>query len=157
MNDTGLISKPLIGVSLVIALLASTLLSATPPLLAQDQTQAAGAAPQPWDAASNRAELPDSPGKEQSQSAVSPLLQAQQLQSQPQTGLQLPVGTAAARTTNTTGVAVSEPAGAVMAPAKQRRVRLLVIKVGAIIGAGAAIGAVAALSAGSPSKPPGSH
>ncbi|HTZ97308.1 MAG TPA: hypothetical protein VMB18_12970 [Terriglobales bacterium] len=74
-----------------------------------------------------------------------------------QNSLQEPSGTAAARTANPSGVAASEPAGSAIAPAKQRRVRTILISVGAIAAAGAALGAVAALSAGSPSRPPGAH
>jgi hypothetical protein len=54
-------------------------------------------------------------------------------------------------------VTAAQPAGAAIAPAKQRRVRTIVLKVGAILGAGAAIGTVVALSAATPSKPPGAH
>ena len=68
-----------------------------------------------------------------------------------------PVGTAAAEWQPATGVAASRPAGAALAPAKQRRARSFLIKVGAIVAAGAAVGTVAALTAGSPSKPPGAH
>jgi len=68
-----------------------------------------------------------------------------------------PVGTAVAETPLTTGVAASNPAGAAIAPAKQRRSRAFFIKVGAIVGAGAALGAVALLSSASPSRPPGTH
>jgi hypothetical protein len=64
-----------------------------------------------------------------------------------------PVGTAAAPLAKPTGVAASRPAGAVIAPAKQRRVRAIVIRVGIIVGAGVAIGTVAALSRGSSSRP----
>src|ERR1700751_3233964 len=71
--------------------------------------------------------------------------------------LQRPVGTAAAEGPRVSGVTAAQPAGAAIAPAKQRRVRTLVLKVGAIIGAGAAIGTVVALSAATPSKPPGAH
>ncbi len=70
---------------------------------------------------------------------------------------QEPVGTAAAEFIKTTGVAASKPAGSAIAPAKQRRARSILIKVGAIVGAGAAVGAVVALSAASPSRAPGSH
>jgi len=70
---------------------------------------------------------------------------------------QEPVGTAAAESVETTGVAASKPAGAAIAPAKQRRTRSLLIKVGAIVGAGVAIGTVAALSSASPSRPPGAR
>jgi hypothetical protein len=68
-----------------------------------------------------------------------------------------PVGTAAAETIQTTGVAASRPAGAALAPAKQRRVRSILIKVGALVGVGVAVGPTMALSQGSPSKPPGAH
>jgi hypothetical protein len=64
-----------------------------------------------------------------------------------------PVGTAAAPYEKTTGVAASRPAGAVIAPAKQRRVRTFLIRMGIVIGAGIAVGTVAALSHGSPSRP----
>ncbi len=81
-------------------------------------------------------------------------------QSQPQPQEQTPhepLGTAAAESVQTTGVAASRPAGAAVAPAKQRRVRSILIKVGALVGAGVAIGTTMALSQGSPSKPPGTH
>jgi hypothetical protein len=68
-----------------------------------------------------------------------------------------PVGTAAAESISTTGVAASRPAGVAVAPAKQRRVRSILIKMGALAGVGIAIGTTMALSQGSPSKPPGSH
>ena len=55
------------------------------------------------------------------------------------------------------GITAAEPAGIAIAPAKQHRVRTLVIKVGAILGAGAAVGTVIALTQATPSKPPGAH
>lgn len=64
-----------------------------------------------------------------------------------------PVGTAAAPYEPTTGIAASRPAGAAIAPAKQRRVRTFLISLGIIAGAGIAVGSVAALSHGSPSRP----
>ena len=64
-----------------------------------------------------------------------------------------PVGTAAAPVAKPTGVAASRPAGAVIAPAKQRRVRAIVIRVGIIVGAGVAIGTVAALSRSNSGRP----
>jgi hypothetical protein len=70
---------------------------------------------------------------------------------------QTPQGAAAAQVQPTTGTAASKPAGAALAPPKQRRVRSFLIKFGAIAGAGVALGTVYALSAASPSKPPGSH
>jgi hypothetical protein len=70
---------------------------------------------------------------------------------------QKPVGTAAAEAPNATGVAASQPAGIAIAPAKQHRVRTIVLRTGAIIGAGVAVGTVVALTAATPSKPPGAH
>jgi hypothetical protein len=64
-----------------------------------------------------------------------------------------PVGTAVAPYERTMGIAASRPAGAAIAPAKQRRVRTILISVGVIVGAGVAIGSVAALSHGSASRP----
>ncbi|HET9099582.1 MAG TPA: hypothetical protein VFN62_04265 [Acidobacteriaceae bacterium] len=72
---------------------------------------------------------------------------------QPQSGTQSPVGTAAAPFEKTTGVAASRPAGAVIAPAKQKRKRSFLIRVGLILAGAAAIGTVVALSNGSPSRP----
>lgn len=64
-----------------------------------------------------------------------------------------PMGTAVAPYEKTMGVTASRPAGAVIAPGKQRRIRAILIKVGVIVGAGVAIGTVAALSHGSSSQP----
>ena len=74
-------------------------------------------------------------------------------QNQQQNSTSQPVGTAAAPYQKTQGIPASRPAGAVMAPAKQRRARSFLIKVGVIVGAAVAIGTVAALSKGSPSRP----
>ena len=70
---------------------------------------------------------------------------------------QRPVGTAAAEAPKVSGITAAQPAGVAIAPAKQRRVRRIVLKVGAIAGAGAALGTVIALTAGTSSKPPGAH
>ena len=82
-----------------------------------------------------------------------PVNQAVQDQASPQR----PVGTAAAEARSTSGVAASEPAGAAIAPAKQRRTRTIIIKTGAIIGAAVAVGVVVALTEATGSKPPGAH
>jgi hypothetical protein len=112
-------------------------------------------------------ELPDSPGavasraeenaQQQAGSAPSKpqAAQTQPAQSQPQP--QKPVGTAAAEAPDTSGIAASQPAGVAIAPAKQRRVRTIVLRMGALIGAGVAVGSVVALTAGTSSKPPGAH
>ena len=72
---------------------------------------------------------------------------------QEQKGPPAPVGTAVAPYEKGIGVAASRPAGAVIAPAKQRRTRSFVIKVGLLIGAAVAVGTVVALSNASPSEP----
>jgi hypothetical protein len=64
-----------------------------------------------------------------------------------------PVGTAAAPYEKVTGVPASRPAGPAIAPAKQKRTRSMLIKVGLIVAAGVAIGTVVALSTASSSKP----
>ena len=74
-------------------------------------------------------------------------------QEQQNSGTPAPVGTAVAPYEKGTGIAASRPAGAVIAPAKQRRSRSFVIKVGLIIGAAVAVGTVVGLSSGSPSRP----
>jgi hypothetical protein len=55
------------------------------------------------------------------------------------------------------GITAAQPAGIAIAPGKQHRVRTIVIKVGAIVGAGIALGTVIALSEATPTKPPGAH
>jgi hypothetical protein len=115
-------------------------------------------------------ELPDSPGtvwaKSETSAQQNPGAQPIDPQSEPPAAdknsnknekLQRPVGTAAAEAPKVSGITAAQPAGAAIAPAKQRRVRIIVLKVGAILGAGAAIGTVVALSAATPSKPPGAH
>ena len=70
---------------------------------------------------------------------------------------QRPVGTAAAEAPKVSGITAAQPAGVAIAPAKQRRVRTIVLRVGAIAGAGVALGTVIALTAATPSKPPGAR
>lgn len=78
-------------------------------------------------------------------------------ESQSATQNQKPVGTAAAGTIPASGIAASQPAGVAVAPAKQHRVRTIVLRMGAIIGAGVAVGSVVALTEATSSKPPGAH
>jgi hypothetical protein len=133
------------------------------------------AAAQQTDASSSRrsvsaadTDLPDSPGATLAkmeappqQQSTAPAANTEQsgtaIGSSAQTAPQKPVGTATAEAPDTTGIAASQPAGAAIAPAKQRRVRTIVIKVGAIIGVAAAVGTVVALSEATGSKPPGAH
>ena len=87
--------------------------------------------------------------------------QPQQSQTQPQQGQpaqkpdngQQPVGTAAAPLEKPTGVSGSRPAGAAIAPAKQRRVRAIVISLAVVLAGAGAIGAVAGMSKASHSQP----
>ncbi|HSE50445.1 MAG TPA: hypothetical protein VLA96_14660 [Terriglobales bacterium] len=94
--------------------------------------------------------LPNAP------SASQPAQPAQsQLPAQSTSKPQEPAGTAAAGEAITVGGAASKPAGTAIAPAKQRQVRSLLIKLGAIAAAGAAVGIVYGLSKGTSSRPPG--
>jgi hypothetical protein len=121
------------------------------------------------DPASPGKELPDSPsatrsalqdtenppGSSDTQSNLTELEGAQSGSSMP--SAQHPVGTAAAGPSRASGVAAAQPAGIAVAPAKQRRVRTIVLRFGAIVGVGAAVGTVVALSRATPSKPPGTR
>lgn len=64
-----------------------------------------------------------------------------------------PVGTAAAPVVVPEGAPASRPAGAAIAPIKQRRTRSFAIRMALLVGAGIAIGTVAATSLASPSHP----
>lgn len=108
--------------------------------LASPPAQIASAAPQA---------LPESPAVAPSQASS----QAAQTPSPSTPDQQKPVGTAAAPYEKPTGVAASRPAGAVIAPAKQRRARSIVIRVGIVVGAAVAVGTVAGLSLASRSRP----
>jgi hypothetical protein len=124
------------------------------------------------------AELPDSPGAVQSQAQNAQQAQAGTAQSQTPKSPQdstappadpsapsaqeesqphRPVGTAAAEAPRVSGVTAAQPAGVAIAPAKQRRVRTLVIRVGVIAAASVALGTTIALTMGTSSKPPGAH
>ena len=112
------------------------------------------------DAVPPDAALPDAPdaapaqsGDQGSQNSGGQSGSSQPGQDQQQNGAAKPVGTAAAPYEATTGVTASRPAGAAIAPAKQRRVRTILISVGVVVGAGVALGIVAALSHSSPSQP----
>ena len=132
-------------------------------------TPDAGAAPataQSQSTQTSRDQLPDSPDTVQSPTTVQsqtndqaqpPTPSQSKPPRQPPVKAQEPLGTAAAELESTTGVAASKPAGTAIAPGKQKRARMILIKVSALVGAGVAIGTVAALSSASPSRPPGSH
>ena len=109
-------------------------------------------------------ELPSAPEPQapsQPQQQTQQQTQPQQSQTQPQQGQpaqkpdngQQPVGTAAAPLEKPTGVSGSRPAGAAIAPAKQRRVRAIVISLAVVLAGAGAIGAVAGMSKASHSQP----
>lgn len=146
------------------------LLSCACPVFSQNQRADSGdGSPQQQvtDSASFDSGLPDSPGsvllaasssaqnqEGQSSNATAPAPNTAQA---PKDKPQRPVGTAAAEAPKVSGITAAQPAGVAIAPAKQRRVRRIVLKVGAIAAAGAAVGTVIALTAGTSSKPPGAH
>jgi hypothetical protein len=96
-------------------------------------------------------------GHSQQGASGSEIAQAEPPQAQTQSSPQTPVGTATAEAPDTSGIAASQPAGVAIAPAKQRRVRTLVIKVAAIAAGAVAIGTVVALTEATSSKPPGAR
>lgn len=119
--------------------------------------------PSPEEVAGNA--LPDSPGAtraslqsdQQSQPAEPGNQQVGQDKKPDSTTEQQPAGAAAAEAGKTTGGAASKPAGAALAPAKQKQSRSLALKLGLLAGAGIALGTITALSIGSTGRPPGSH
>jgi len=74
-----------------------------------------------------------------------------------QPAAQPPVGTAAAGVVPANGIAASQPSGVAIAPAKQHRVRTIVVRTGAILAACVAVGSVVALTEGTSSRPPGAR
>ena len=132
---------------------------------AASQTQSQSTRPDPSQAplapaptarpADNNSVPPDAPSEVQrsqqaQQEQTAPATQSTQ-QKQPAN----PLGTAAAQEGPTRGGVASKPAGEAIAPAKQRQVRSLLIKVGLLAAGAAAVGTVFALTRGTPSIPPG--
>jgi hypothetical protein len=127
--------------TLSMAVLAAALVvSSETPLLASPQSGQSPSSSQKPEGA-----LPDAP-------EVQPA-QAQSAQDQQQS--QVPSGTAGAKAADVKGAPVAKPAGAAVAPVRQRGHHSLLIKVGLVAGAAIAVGTAVALSAGSPSRPPG--
>ncbi len=141
MNQTG---RACSKCFLVATLVGGCLISSEIPLLAspQQSSQSSTAAQKPDDS------FPDAP----------PAQSAQTLTIQTQSGQQsapAPSGAAGAKAANVKGAPAAQPAGAAVAPVRQRGHRSLLIKVGVIAGAAIGVGAVAALSERSPARPPG--
>lgn len=68
-----------------------------------------------------------------------------------------PLGTAAAQQGATRGGVASRPAGEAIAPAKQKQVHSLLIKLGLVAAGAAAVGTVVGLTRGTSSVPPGAR
>lgn len=153
----------------VLIVLLTFTLCVTPELIAQNQN------PQPLDNQSNipqtlstqpaapvnppqqpadQSTLPDAPTAQPQQPASTAPAMTTQPSTAP-TQQQQPLGTAAAEKGVTRGGAASRPAGTAIAPVKQRQVRSLLIKLGAVAAAGVALGTVYGLTKSSPSVPPG--
>jgi hypothetical protein len=126
-----------------------------PPASSEPQSSTSRAVKAEPEPGRSDATLPDSPSPAQFQSAARDDLSAtpQSAAEKQQESTQKPVGSAAAPLEKATGVAASRPAGAVIAPAKQRRAGSILIRVGIVVGAAVAVGTVVALSHGSPSRP----
>ncbi len=107
------------------------------PLLAspQQSSQSNTVTPNPDDS------LPDAP-------------QSQNVPANQQPPAPVPSGAAGAKAAPVKGAPAAQPAGAAVAPARQRGHRSLLIKIGLLAGAGIAVGAAVALSERSPSRPP---
>jgi len=100
------------------------------------------------------ASLPDNPTPVAPQTApASQQENSSQTTPQQQNAPAQPLGTAAAPSEPASGVAASRPAGAAIAPAKQKRSRTFAIRIALIVGAAVAVGTVVALSSASPSRP----
>jgi hypothetical protein len=107
------------------------------------------------DSAQPDATLPDAPEVAQSTGPASNGSNgsSQPSQDQQQNGAAPPVGTAAAPAVKATGVAGSRVSGAAIAPAKQRRVHIFLIRVAVVVAACVAVGTVVALTHATPSEP----
>jgi hypothetical protein len=140
--------------SLVVALCALLLLQ---PALAGAQSQELATASPAANASAASETSSSQPPSAVDELPSAPIPQSStQQQAQPtqqQNPPQQPVGTAAAPYEKPTGVPGSRPAGAAIAPAKQRRVRAIVISLSLILAGAGAIGAVAGLSKASHSQP----
>lgn len=97
---------------------------------------------------------PDAPSEvqrsQQPQPAATPTT-TQSAQQQPS----VPLGTATAQQGATRGGLASKPAGEAIAPAKQRQVHSLLIKLGLVAAGAVAVGTVVGLTRGTSSIPPG--
>lgn len=165
-GSSGIWLKKSVALGLV-SLLAVPLAEAAPKSIPQQQSaqpaqsvaaaplRQQDAAPRGSEPAVSSSQLPDSPDSAQTiaqqDNGSSPT--ASQPEAQQQQTPALPMGTAVAPVEKPVGVPASRPAGAAIAPAKQRRTRVILISVGIVVGAAVALGTVYGLSNASPSRP----
>lgn len=105
---------------------------------------------QPVTPSSPDASLPNAPSASQPAAQNLPSTQDQTQQAPPATA---PQGVAVAGEARTNGGPASKPAGTAIAPAKQRQMRSLLIKIGAIGAGAAALGVVYGLTRSTSSHP----
>jgi hypothetical protein len=152
------IERRCVKYSLSIALIGAFLLSSEMPLLASPPREQQSSAPSSAPPASEDS-LPDAPQAQNAQAQTVQPPAGQNQQGQPpqeqQPPANTPSGAAGAKAANPKGAPVAQPAGAAVAPARERGHRSLLIKLGLLAGAGVAVGSAVALSHGSPSRPPG--
>lgn len=145
-------------------LLLSTLIATAEPLPGQETGSGQAATPAtPQQGSSTSQTTTQSPGGSGEQNP--PTTNSQGASAAPQTGdapasptqdqssPAKPVGTAAAPAVNGTGVAGSRVSGAAIAPAKQRRVHIFLIRAAVVVAACVAVGTVVALTHATPSQP----
>ncbi len=122
--------------------------SASPAQAGQQPARTKSGSPDVTAVQAGKVEYPDAPDSQSGQTGNS------QSTAEPQQNEEgKPLGTAAAPYSKPSGVTGSKPAGVAIAPAKQRRVRAILISVGVVAAAAIAVGTVAALSQGSPGRP----
>lgn len=140
-----------IAMFLVLLLAVPLAQSSTMPRAPQDQSAQTHQQASNANAPTGPPELPNAPENHTApQSSNSQNTQTAPAQQATQSA---PVGTAAAPAETPVGTAVSRPAGAAIAPAKQKRTRTFLIRVGLVVGAAVAVGTVVALSKASRSRP----
>lgn len=100
-------------------------------------------------------QLPNAPGATGAQPQTTMTSPGDQTSQEPQRKVEPPLGAAGAEAGRPTGGLASKPAGNAIAPAKQRQVRSMLIKVGMIAAGAAALGIVYGLSRSTSSTPPG--
>jgi hypothetical protein len=129
--------------------------SSQPPSARPDPSQAPLAPVPTTRPADNNNVPPDAPSEvqrsQQAQQERTTTSEAQPVEQRPAN----PLGTATAQQGATRGGVASRPAGEAIAPAKQRQVRSLLIKVGLLAAGAAAVGTVVGLTRGTSSVPPG--